>query len=101
MFPPEVQQIISNYLVFGFLPLDKLLHFLVGAILAAGLRLSGRTFRTTFILIGVIAVVKEVIDSFTLNSVLEEHCLDIIVTLIYPTVMYGIHRLKVLAAHSN
>ncbi len=101
MFPPEIQKVISTYLVFGFIPMDKLLHFIVGAILAVGLRLSGRTFKTMFIVIGVIAVIKEVIDSFTMNSFLREHSLDILVTFIYPTLMYGIHRLKVLSAHSN
>ncbi len=93
-FPPEIQRIISTYLVFGFIPLDKLLHFLVGAIVAIGLRLSGRSFRSVFIVVAILAIAKEVNDSFILNNSIIENGLDIIVTLAYPILIYGIDRIK-------
>jgi hypothetical protein len=78
----------------GVIPLDKLLHFLVGAIVAIGLRLSGRSVGSVLSVVAMLAIAKEVNDSFTLNNSIVENGLDIIVTLAYPILIYGIHRIK-------
>jgi hypothetical protein len=101
MFPPEIQRIISTYLILGVIPLDKVLHLVVGAAAAIALRGAGRSFRTVFLLTAGLALGKEAIDAFTLNSSLAEQGLDVAVTLAYPTLMYGIHRLKGALAHSK
>lgn len=94
MFSPEIQHIISNYQILGVIPLDKALHFIVGAVLTIILRWMRVSMRTVFIVIGVIAVGKEVNDYFVLNNSYGEQILDIGVTFIYPMLIWGVLKLN-------
>lgn len=94
MFPAKIQYLISNYQVFGVLPLDKILHFFIGAILTVGLRLMGVKPSWTLFFVTMIAVVKEVIDSYTINNSNLEHFVDILVSILYPLLLLGVARLK-------
>lgn len=90
MFPAHIQKIISSYYVLGFLPLDKVLHFAVGVLITLLLRWRNIRMPVIFSATIALAIAKEVIDSFVLNNSLSEHVIDILVTIIYPTMVWGI-----------
>lgn len=98
MFPPEIQYVISNYQVFGLLPLDKILHFFIGAIITVALRILGINPTWTLIIVAIVAMIKEAIDSYTLNNSTTEHIVDILVSVLYPALLLGVSHLKRLAA---
>lgn len=90
----ETLKFISDYNLFGFLPLDKTLHFFFGMWLTMLLRSYRVRFKIIFsVLIG-LELIKETYDSFYLESTLLEHCLDFVVTLLYPIILLGVVELK-------
>lgn len=94
MFPPEIQRIISTYQIFGFIPLDKVLHVLVGMFVTVVLRLFKiRMVRVLFIVL-LLAVGKELNDTYVLNNTMEEHILDILVSIAYPLILWAAVTLK-------
>lgn len=94
MFPPEIQKIISSYLILGFLPLDKFLHFMVGVIVTILLRLFKIRMSIVFSATLILALGKECIDFYVLNNTFWEQFLDIGVTLIYPLLLWGVIKIK-------
>lgn len=100
MFPAHVQKFISSYYVFGLLPLDKVLHFIVGVFVTIVLRKWGASMRRTVTVLLLFALLKELIDSFTLNNSFFEHCIDVFATMIYPMLVWLIIMLKT-EKHSN
>lgn len=101
MFPAELQYLISNYLIFGFLPLDKVLHVVAGAVLTILLRLFGLKLGKIFLIIGVIAAAKEYHDSFVLNNSPLEHLVDFLVTFLYPALLGVVQKVKADEGHSK
>jgi len=94
MFPAKLQFFISNHLIFGFIPLDKVLHVVTGALLTIILRLFRVTLGKIFIAIGVIAFAKEYHDSFVLNNSPLEHVVDFAVTFLYPVLLGLVLRVR-------
>ena len=94
MFPREVQQIISSYQIFGLVPLDKTLHFLVGAAVTVVAARLGLRLRWVFLLLLVLGGVKEYLDSFAYTSHWREHTLDILAGLAYVIVLAGVRWLR-------
>lgn len=94
MFPKEIQYVISNYQIFGVIPLDKTLHFLVGAIITVVLRWRKVSIQNTFIILAFIEITKEIIDSKTLQSSIHEEVMDFIATFIYPAILYCVIAFK-------
>jgi hypothetical protein len=88
MFPPEIQKIISTYQIFGFIPLDKVLHVLVGMIITIVLRTFKIRMGLVFTIVFLLAVAKEINDTFVLNNTMEEHILDILVSIAYPLILW-------------
>jgi hypothetical protein len=88
MFPPEIQKIISTYQIFGFIPLDKVLHVLVGMIITIVLRTFKLRMGLVFTIVFLLAVAKEINDTFVLNNTMEEHILDILVSIAYPLILW-------------
>lgn len=94
MFPIHIQKIISTYQILGIIPLDKFLHFIVGMIVTLALKYTKFSFKTTFIIIFGLCVLKEIIDYGTLQSSILESIADTVVTFIYPLMLLGIEWLK-------
>jgi Na+-translocating ferredoxin:NAD+ oxidoreductase RnfA subunit len=85
---------ISKAVLWGWLPLDILAHAVVSYILfllAYKLKFS---YVKTLIFIFVLALIKEFHDSFVLQSTMQEHYKDLIVTMIIPVILFGINFLK-------
>lgn len=94
IFPKAVQTIISNYKIAGFIPLDKVLHFLVGMLVTIILRTKKVKISRIMILLITLEVIKEVHDSYTLNSSLLEEFLDFFCTLSYPLLLFIVIKSK-------
>lgn len=94
MFPQNVQKIISSYQILGIIPLDKVLHFIVGMILTIVMRKMNFRFRWVFGILVMLEAVKEFIDSYAYSSTLEEHLLDALATLSYPTIILIVIYIK-------
>ncbi len=94
MFPAKVQFLISNYLIFGLIPLDRTLHFVVGMIISIIMREKKQSFKKIFIVIGVLELIKEVIDIRTLNHKFTDTIWDAAVTFAYPLILIGTMQLK-------
>lgn len=94
IFPPHVQKFISTYQILGVVPLDKTLHFLVGAVVTiVGLKLK-LSFAKTMLILLVLAVIKETIDLNTLTNTSLEVTLDVLVTFLYPGILFVVRMLK-------
>lgn len=85
---------ISEIKILGILPLDSLLHFIVGIVFIALLRKFKISLGKATIFLLVIALSKEFFDSFTLTSSIREAILDISATMIYPSLVYLIRFIK-------
>jgi len=84
---------ISETTLFGFLPLDILLHFVFGILITLIVKKYTKSLIKGFIACLTLAIIKEIYDSGTLVASLMESIKDITVTVIYP--IYKIIKEKV------
>jgi hypothetical protein len=101
MFPKHVQHFISNYQILGIIPLDKVLHVVIGAIITICLRAFKFRLRYVGLVLGGLCVVKEVIDLNTLNSSVIESIMDTLATFVYPVLLAGAMWLKARTNREN
>ncbi|GEM_PF-6611121 len=94
MFPAHIQYFMSTYLVFGIFPLDKVLHLLVGMFITIVMRLFKFRMRMIFLIIAVVALIKEAIDSRIMTNTIEENILDAIATFSYPLLLHLAIKVK-------
>jgi hypothetical protein len=85
---------VGNYRIAGFFPLDILAHLLVSIIVTVTLRRKKYGYSVIFLTMLVLGISKEYYDSFVMNSHILEHTKDMIMNLIYPTISYGIYKIK-------
>ncbi|PIP96581.1 MAG: hypothetical protein COW00_19395 [Bdellovibrio sp. CG12_big_fil_rev_8_21_14_0_65_39_13] len=85
--------VISNTLLFGFLPLDIVLHYLVGLCITILLlkKLKNNLILAFFILLS-LAIAKEIFDSFSLTATWMESIKDLSVTMIHPFMLFIIRK---------
>ena len=91
----KIFQFISEYNLFDLIPLDLFLHCMIGAILTyLGLHFNFKLSKI-FIMLLVIAILKELNDFlFHLTTNPTEYLIDILVTFIYISIIYLIRKLK-------
>lgn len=94
IFPNAVQTVISTYKIGGIIPLDKTLHFTVGMLVTIILRIKKIHIKKIFIFLASIEFIKEIHDSFTLNSSFFEEFLDMFWTLAYPLLLLIVIKSK-------
>lgn len=91
----EILRFISSYRIVGIIPLDLLLHFLVGMIWTiVGLR---KDYSFKFVCIGliIIALLKELYDyNFVYITHWSEYVSDFLVTLVYIAILFFTRKLK-------
>ena len=87
-------QSISKTKLFGWLPLDYLLHFVVGIILMVIFTKVMKSVFKAFLLLLTIQVLKEILDSFSLTATWQEALTDTALTLSYPVLVIFIVLLK-------
>lgn len=78
---------ISNTVLFGWLPLDMLLHFTLGAVITILLRLKGKSPTFAFVIVLLLEIAKEIFDSFSLTATWEEAIKDLLITMIFPVLL--------------
>lgn len=81
-------------MIFGVIPLDKVLHFLIGMLITIVLRWRKVSINKILLLIFILELIKETHDSFVLNNTMEEHILDALVTFLYPALIWVIIKIK-------
>ena len=94
LFPPHVQKFISGYRIFGVLPLDKTLHFVIGMGLTILLKKLGMRLRYVFLTVLVIEILKEISDKDVIGNTPEEHAWDILATMLYPLLLIAVWVVK-------
>ena len=97
--------IISKTVLFGFLPLDLLLHFIVGVTVTIfALKFNISYLLTTILLIS-IAFLKELNDYlFHITTTYTEYLSDFLITIVYVFLLGGVRlikRKKILPEHKN
>jgi hypothetical protein len=93
-FDKSIQHFISHYKIIGLIPLDKFLHFTIGMLVTILLRFLGIRIRWVFVFLITLETLKEINDSFVLNSTWGEHLADFIVTLIFPLLLLIVIKIK-------
>ncbi|HXH73682.1 MAG TPA: hypothetical protein VNJ08_01860 [Bacteriovoracaceae bacterium] len=94
LFSEDTQKFISNYMVMGLVPLDKVLHFLVGLIITLVMRFLSFKMKYVFLLLAALEIIKEFNDYAVLNSSRLEQVYDIVATFLYPLILLGVLRFK-------
>jgi len=85
---------ISNIKLFGFLPLDVLLHIVASYIIIILLLKSKMNQSRAYMIVLGLALVKEIFDSFTLGSSVDESIKDVLVSMLMPTLVVLIRFVK-------
>lgn len=78
---------ISRTTLWGWLPLDMVLHFSLGALITIILRLRGKSALFAVVVVFLLEVTKEIFDSFSLTATWEEAIKDMIVTMFFPVML--------------
>lgn len=81
---------ISQTKLFGWLPLDILMHGIIGAIVTIVVQVYRKSHVQAFVVCLILALLKELFDSMSLTASWGEAIKDILVTMIYPTLLLGI-----------
>lgn len=85
---------ISHTKIFGFIPLDSVLHILLGHLILVGLMKFKLSYKKSMAVLIALAIGKEIFDSFTLTNRIEENILDFSLSLLLPTLL-GLSRLAI------
>lgn len=85
---------ISETKLLGILPLDGVLHFLIGMALTIVLLRLKINFKVTTLIVFMIQICKEIYDSQVMTATLQEHLIDTIFTMIYPSAIFIIRFIK-------
>lgn len=97
----ELSHYITNTMIAGVLPLDSVVHALVGLIITVILLKFRFKFWWTMLVVLLAAVTKEIYDSFSLNNNYDEHLLDLLATLAYPIILSMARFLKMSISESQ
>lgn len=85
---------ISNTKILGILPLDLILHFIVGALLTIIGQIRKINLKWTILIILILSLIKEYLDSSTMTSSVSESLKDIATTMIYPILIFIVVKIK-------
>ena len=86
---------ISSTKIFGVIPLDRTLHFLIGALITIICLKKNFKLRTIFLLLFVIATLKEINDYFFhFKADWKEYAGDFLITFTYLFFVYLIREIK-------
>lgn len=84
----------SNTKIVGEVPLDVVMHLGVSYALMVVLLIKKVRFRIAYGIIFLLSIAKEIMDSFSLTSSIEESIKDILVSMIFPTLLLIIWKVK-------
>jgi hypothetical protein len=84
---------ISTTKLFGWIPLDILVHFSMGMIITILALKKLKSSSKAFLITLALAILKEIFDSFSLTASWEEALKDVLITLIYPLLILVTHSM--------
>ena len=85
---------VGSYQLFGVIPLDIIAHLTVSITITLLLLRFKKNYLLPFCVMLIIGLLKEYYDSFAMTNSMGEHIKDMCMNLLYPTVRYVIHRIK-------
>lgn len=85
---------ISNTKIAGVIPLDIVMHLTISYTLMIILLLRKVRFIYAYLLVLFLAIGKEVFDSFSLTNTISENFKDLVVSMIFPTILMIVWKLK-------
>ena len=86
---------ISQTKIWGVIPLDIILHSLVGiAVTLVILKKKKKGHFLALIIVSLLAILKEIYDSGTMTATLLEAIKDILVTILFPLLLIGVSYFK-------
>lgn len=85
---------ISDTVLFGWLPLDIVVHFILGILITVICFKITKSAIKSFVICLALAILKELYDSTTLVASWTEALKDIAVTLIYPVIFLSVAYIK-------
>ena len=88
----ELLGYISSTSILGVFPLDSILHFVIGALITIYCLKFKIKFIYGAVIILIVGLTKEVYDSSTIGSTMNEHFIDMFATFLYPFLL-GVVRL--------
>lgn len=96
-FHSEIQIIlgtISVYRIFDFIPLGMILHISISAFITIALLKYGMEFEKVVIIVFLIGLAKEFLDSFVINNTMAKHILDLCYDMSYPAALALVRKIK-------
>ncbi len=85
---------ISNTKLWGFIPLDVIMHLLVSYLIMFIMLWRKVRFRYAYLVVLLLSLIKEFYDSFTLTNVLSENIKDLLVSMCFPTLLLVVWKIK-------
>lgn len=85
---------ISAYRILGFIPLGMPLHIGISALITILLLKRGMKLNQVFILVFMIGLSKEILDSFVINNTMKKHILDMCYDMSFPTLLVMLEATK-------
>lgn len=96
-FHNEIQHLfstISAYRIVGLIPLGMILHIGISAIITIALLKYGMAFEQVVIIVFLVGLSKEFLDSFVINNTMTKHLLDLCYDMSYPAILLLIRKIK-------
>lgn len=90
----QIMRYISSEKIAGVLPLDWVLHFVVGAVLTIILLKLKFRLRNAVIILGILELIKEIFDFQAMTATYTEAILDYFITMAFPLMLYMARLLK-------
>jgi hypothetical protein len=84
----------SNTKLFGVIPLDIVMHLSVSYALMIILLIKKVRFLYAYFFVFFLAIAKEIFDSFSLTNTIQENLKDLIVSMIFPTLLLLVWKIK-------
>lgn len=79
---------ISAYRIYDIIPLGMILHITISAAITHILLKRGMKFKYVCLIVFIIGLSKEIMDTFVLNNTLQKHILDMCYDMSYPAFLY-------------
>lgn len=85
---------ISHYQILNFIPLGMVLHIGISAALTLILLKRGFKFKHVCLIVFLVGLSKEIIDSFVINNTMKKHILDMCYDMSFPTLLFIVRKIK-------
>jgi hypothetical protein len=92
-FVGKILGFFSNTKLLGFIPLDVVMHLGVSYLIMFIMLAKKVRFLYAYLTVFLLAIAKEVFDSFSLTNTIEENIKDLCVSMVFPTLLLIVWKL--------